>query len=67
MPFRYYVAEMPTGSMNTTWLNLVGGNASHSITGAPSGSWNLVDVVPMGPLNANGGGSVMCYFISGSY
>jgi hypothetical protein len=67
MPFKYYVTEMPSGSNNRTWLDLVGSNASQSVTGAPSGSWQLVNVVPMSPLNANGGGSVMCYFISGSY
>ena len=67
MPFKYYVTEMPSGSNNKTWLDNVGSNVSHSFTGAPSGSWQLVNVLPMSPLNANGGGSVMCYFISGSY
>lgn len=67
MPFKYYVAEMPSGSTNTMWLNQVGSNVSHSLTGAPSGSWQLVNTIPMGPLNKDGGGAVMCYFISGSY
>jgi len=58
---------MPSGSTNRTWLDQIGSNVSHSLTGAPSGSWNLVNVVPMSPLNAAGGGTVMCYFISGSY
>jgi len=67
MPFRYYIAAMPSGSMNGAWLNQIGSNVSHSLTGAPSGSWNLVNVVPMSSLNETGGGSVMCYFVSGSY
>ena len=71
MPFKYYVTEMPSGSANRVWLDAVGSNVSHSFTGAPSGSWQLVQVVPMTPLVANGpstgAGSVMCYFISGSY
>lgn len=67
MPFKYYIAEMPSGSMNKIWLDSVGSNVSHSYTGAPSGSWNLVNVVPMSPLNSSSGGSVMCYFVSGSY
>lgn len=67
MPFKYYVTEMPSASNNRTWLDLVGSNASQSATGAPSGSWQLVNVVPMAPLTKDGGGSVMCYFISGSY
>lgn len=67
MPFKYYIAAMPSSSMNKTWLDQVGSNVSHSITGAPSGSWNLVNVIPMVPVNETGGGAVMCYFISGSY
>jgi|NOAtaT_7_FD_contig_21_12804992_length_376_multi_3_in_0_out_0_2 hypothetical protein len=67
MPFQYYVAQMPSGSMNRTWLNNVGSNVSHSFTGAPTGSWNLVNVIPMSPINGEGGGTVMCYFVSGSY
>lgn len=67
MPFKYYIAQMPSGSMNKAWLDSVGSNVSHSFTLAPSGSWNLVNVIPMGTLNETGGGSVMCYFISGSY
>lgn len=69
MPFKHYVATMPTSSINTTWLDLVGSNtsASQSAAGIPVGSWNLVEVIPMGPLNSNGGGTVMCYFVSGSY
>ena len=67
MPFKYYIAQMPSGSMDQGWLNLVGSNMSQSLTGAPSGSWNLVNVIPMSPLNKDGGGSVMCYFVSGSY
>ena len=66
MPFKYYVTEMPSGSNNKTWLDAVGSNVSQSYTGAPSGSWQLVNVVQMSPLNALGGGSVMCYFISSS-
>lgn len=67
MAWKHYVATMPTSSNNTTWLDLVGSNASQSITGAPSGSWQLTQVIPMSPLNSIGGGSVMCYFISGSF
>lgn len=67
MPFKYYIAQMPSGSTNKLWLDAVGSNISQSFTGAPSGSWNLVNVVPMSPLNQDGGGTVMCYFVSGSY
>lgn len=68
MPWKHFVATMPSASaVNTTWLDWVGANVSHSITGAPSGSWNLLQVVPMSPVNSNGNGSVLCYFISGSY
>lgn len=49
MPFKYYVTEMPSGSKNTTWLDWVGLNVSHSLTSAPSGSWQLLQVVPMAP------------------
>ena len=68
MPWRHFIATMPSGSaVDRIWLNSVGSNVSHSLTGAPSGSWQLIQVVPMGPVNENGRGSVMCYFVSGSY
>lgn len=67
MPWKNYVAVMPSGSaIDRTWLDYLGLNVSHSITGAPSGSWQLAQVVPMSPINAGGAGSVLCYFISGS-
>lgn len=67
MAWKSYVAAMPSSSKNSDWLTWVGSNVSQSITGAPSGSWQLVQVIPMSPLNENGTGRVMCYFISGSY
>lgn len=67
MPWKNYIAVMPSGSAtNITWLDWIGSNTSQSITGAPSGSWQLLQVVPMTPLNENGNGSIMCYFISSS-
>jgi hypothetical protein len=68
MPWKYFIATMPSGSAtNRTWLDAVGSNVSQSYTGAPSGSWQLLQIVPMSPILENGNGSVMCYFISGSY
>jgi hypothetical protein len=68
MPWKNFIATMPSGSaVDTTWLDAVGSNVSHSYTGAPSGSWQLLQVVPMSPVTENGDGSIMCYFISGSY
>lgn len=55
MPFVYKIAVMPSGSNNVTWLDEQG-----------SANWQLVQVVPMAPVNENGAGSVLCYFISGS-
>jgi len=55
MPFVYKVETMPSGSNNVSWLNTQG-----------SSGWQLVQVVPMAPVNENGAGSVLCYFISGS-
>lgn len=68
MPWKNYIATMPSGSaIDRTWLDFIGSNVSHSITGAPSGSWQLLQIVPMSPVTENGQGSVLCYFISGSY
>jgi len=68
MAWKSFIAAIPSGSAtDATWLNAVGSNISQSYTGAPSGSWQLVQVVPMSPITADGKGSVMCYFISGSY
>lgn len=68
MAWKHFIATMPSGSaMDKTWLDYVGSNVSHSITGAPSGSWQLIQVIPMSPVNSNGAGSILCYFISGSY
>lgn len=68
MAWSYYVGIMPSGSaVDRTWLNQLGSNVSHSLTGAPSGSWNLSQVVPLSNINGNGNGQVLCYFISGSY
>jgi hypothetical protein len=68
MPWKHFIATMPSSSaINTMWLDAIGSNVSQSYTGAPSGSWNLLQVVPMSAVNANGNGSVLCYFISGSY
>lgn len=68
MAWKNYVAVMPSGSaVDTTWLDWIGAGVSQSITGAPSGSWQLLQVVPMSPVKENGQGSIMCYFISGSY
>lgn len=56
MPFYYKVETMPSGSATlTSWLNTQGASG-----------WQLVQVIPMSPVNANGMGSVMCYFVSGS-
>lgn len=68
MAWKNYVAVMPSGSaVDNAWLDYIGSNVSHSYTGAPSGSWQLVQVVPMSPVTAGGNGTIMCYFISGSY
>ena len=68
MPWKYHTAIMPSGSViDTNWLNQLGSNVSHSLTGAPSGSWNLVQVVPLSNINGNGNGQALFYFISGSY
>jgi hypothetical protein len=68
MPWKYHTAIMPSGSaIDTNWLNQLGSNVSHSLTGAPSGSWNLVQVVPLSNINGNGNGQALFYFISGSY
>lgn len=68
MPWKHFIATMPSGSAtDTQWLDAVGSNVSQSYTGAPSGSWNLLQVIPMSPLNSSGRGQVLCYFISGSY
>lgn len=68
MPWKYFITTMPSGSaVDRTWLDAVGSNVSQSYTGAPSGSWQLLQVVPMSPITGTGNGSIMCYFISGSY
>jgi hypothetical protein len=68
MPWSYHAAVMPSASaLNISWLNQLGSNVSHSLTGAPSGSWNLVQVVPLSNINGNGNGQALFYFISGSY
>jgi hypothetical protein len=68
MPWKSFIAVMPSGSAtDKTWLDAVGSNISQSYTGAPSGSWQLVQIVPMSPVSEDGRGSLMCYFISGSY
>ena len=68
MPWKNYVAVMPSGSaVDRMWLDMLGTNVSQSITGAPSGSWQLVQVIPMSPVVGGGSGNVMCYFISGSW
>jgi len=68
MPWKNFITTMPSGSaVDRTWLDAVGSNISHSYTGAPSGSWQLLQVIPMSPVAENGRGSVLCYFISGSY
>jgi hypothetical protein len=68
MAWKHFIAAMPSGSAaDTNWLNSVGANVSHSYTGAPTGSWQLIQIVPMSPVTEGGRGSVMCYFISGSY
>lgn len=68
MAWKNFIATMPSGSaMDKNWLDYIGSNVSHSITGAPSGSWQLLQVIPMSPINGNGNGAVLCYFISGSY
>jgi len=55
MPFVYKVETMPSGSATfTSWLNTQG-----------AANWELVQVVPMSPVTENGG-SVLCYFKSGS-
>jgi len=56
MPFVYKVETMPSGSaVLTSWLNTQGAL-----------NWELVQVIPMSPVNSNGNGSVLCYFKSGS-
>jgi hypothetical protein len=69
MAWKYLTAIMPSGSaIDTAWLNALGSNtAQASALGAVSGSWNLVQVVPLSNINGNGNGQVLCYFISGSY
>jgi hypothetical protein len=68
MAWKNFIATMPSGSaVDRTWLDYIGSNVSQSITGAPSGSWQLLQVIPMSPINGNGNGAVLCYFISGSY
>ena len=68
MAWKNYIAVMPSSSaIDKTWLDAVGSNVSHSYTGAPTGSWQLLQVIPMSPVLENGRGSIMCYFISGSY
>lgn len=67
MAWKNYIALMPSGSAtDTTWLDYIGSNVSHSITGAPSGSWQLLQVIPVTAVQGDGGGNIMCYFISGS-
>ena len=68
MPWKYHTAIMPSGSaIDTNWLNALGSNTAQAIPGAISGSWNLVQVVPLSNINGNGNGQILCYFISGSY
>jgi hypothetical protein len=56
MPFVYKVETMPSGSATfTSWLNTQG-----------AANWELVQVIPMSPINETGNGSVLCYFKSGS-
>lgn len=56
MPFSYKVELMPSGSATfTSWLNTQGASG-----------WQLVQVLPMSPVNETGSGTVLCYFISGS-
>jgi hypothetical protein len=56
MPFVYKVETMPSGSATfTSWLNTQG-----------AANWELVQVIPMSPVNESGNGSVLCYFKSGS-
>jgi len=56
MAYNYKVELMPSGSaVDTTWLDLQG-----------TDGWQLVQVVPITALQADGGGNIMCYFISGS-
>jgi len=68
MAWKNFIATMPSGSaIDKTWLDAIGSNVSQSYTGAPSGSWQLLQVIPMSPVTEGGNGSVLCYFISGSY
>lgn len=56
MQFVYKVEVMPSGSAaDTAWLNTQG-----------AANWELVQVIPMSPVNSTGNGSVLCYFKSGS-
>lgn len=68
MPWKNYIALMPSGSaVDATFLDMVGTNVSHSYTNAPSGSWQLLQLIPVSPVLGNGSGNVLCYFISGSW
>lgn len=56
MPYKYKVELMPSGSaIDTDWLDSQGAN-----------KWQLVQVVPVTAVQGDGGGNIMCYFISGS-
>jgi len=68
MAWKNYIALMPGSIVNNrTWLDSIGSNVSHSITGAPTGSWQLLQVIPVTIVSETGSGQVWCYFISGSY
>ena len=54
-PFVSYTFVMPSGSMNTDWLNARGAEG-----------YQLQKVVPISPIAADGTGLLMCYFLSGS-
>lgn len=56
MPYVYKVETMPSGSaILTSWLNEQGAE-----------NWELVQAIPMSPINDSGNGSVLFYFKSGS-
>lgn len=56
MAYNYKVELMPSGSaIDTAWLDARGAS-----------KWQLVQVIPVTAVQPDGGGNIMCYFISGS-
>ncbi len=54
-PFTSYISVIPSSSIDKSWLDARGAEG-----------YQLQKVIVLSPINANGGGEIMCYMLSGS-